>query len=136
MAELYLVAAFFAHIGEVRTGKRFWIMGAIDGILLVVYALLATKAGLEVAAISCGEQQFTETTSLNRYGMGYFDYDHSLQSWAKSSFHHCQQAKAVFATCIVLGISLFATGCLCIYTWCNSCRSSKDDKRKQKEYNG
>lgn len=145
MAELYLVAAFFVHIGEVKTGKRFLIMGGIDVVLLIVYALLATKAGLEVAAISCGKQQFT-TTDLNRYGMGYFDYDHSLQSWAKSSFHHCQQAKAVFAICIILGISFVATGGVCVYTWSNSYKLSKEEKaekrariranRKQRDYDG
>lgn len=121
------MAAFFVHIGEVKTGKRFLIMGGIDFILLVVYALLTTKLGLEVAAISCGKQQFT-TTHLNRYGMGYFDYDHSMLSWAKSSFHHCQQSKAVFAICIVLALSLITTGCLCFYIWLTSYKLSKEEK--------
>jgi hypothetical protein len=131
MAELYLVAAFFVHIGEVKTGKRFLIMCGIDLILLVAYALLTAKLGLEVAAISCGKQQFT-TTHLNRYGMGYFDYDHSLLSWAKSSFHHCQQSKAVFAICIVLDISLVTTAFSCIYTWSTSYRLSKEEKAEEK----
>ena len=133
MAELYLLAAFFVYIGKVRTGTRFLIMACIDSILIVVYALLATKLGIEVAAMSCGQQQFT-TTHLNRYGMGYFDYDHSIQSWAKSSFHHCQQAKAVFAICIVLGISLFATSFSCVYFWWQEYRVSDKNKARKRAH--
>jgi hypothetical protein len=131
VAELYLVAAFFVHIGEVKTGKRFLIMGGIDLILLAIYIILTVKVAIEVAAISCGQQQFT-TTHLNRYGMGYFDYDHSLLSWAKSSFHHCQQSKAVFAICIILDISLVTTGLLCFYIWLTSYRLSKEEKADEK----
>ena len=111
-----MALSFCFFFGHSRNGKRFLVMGSIDMVFFVFYLAGTIDLSLDLAAVSCSKNQFT-ATSLNRYGMGYFDYDHTFMSWAKSSFQHCQSAKAVWIMCIILAVVFLFSAIVMIYMW-------------------
>jgi hypothetical protein len=111
-----MVFSIALFLGTPRKGHRYLAMATIDFTLLIMYLLGVIKLGLGVAAISCMKEQF-QMYHLNRYGMGYFDSEHTLQSWAKSSFQHCQSAKAIWVMCLILCIVYLCSGVLFLYIY-------------------
>ena len=113
---IYMVFSIALFLGTPHKGHRFLAMASIDFTLLIMYLLGVIKLGLGVAAISCMQEQF-QMYHLNRYGMGYFDSEHTLQSWAKSSYQHCQSAKAIWVMCLILCIVYLCSGVLFLYIY-------------------
>jgi hypothetical protein len=124
---IYLGFSIALFLGTPRKGQRFLAMATIDFTLLIMYLLGVVKLGLGVAAISCKEEQF-QMYRLNRYGMGYFDSEHTLQSWAKSSYQHCQSAKAIWVMCLILSIVFLCSGILFLYIYNQSWRGLRAGK--------
>lgn len=78
-------------------------MGILDLAIALAYMIPTVYYCIVVPPLSCDKDQFLPG-NLNRYGMGYFESDHSLQGWAKSSPAHCIQSKSALGMLFLIDI--------------------------------